>query len=478
MLNAKKLDEAFIDIIRYVQQNRFRAAIDLLKNESPDTFESILKKLSAKTTGTEEMRRLAELKSLRNLRPCVDDELILRIDGRLENAELPVDAKHPIILPNRHTLTRLIVLNKHAESGHAGPSYTLVKTRFWIIFGISSVKSILSECNKCARREATPIRQFMADLPACRVTACNKPFKFCGVDYFGPYIYRQGRSDCKAWGLLFTCKCMRAVYVEIVTSLDLNNFPLAFSRFTNLRGAVGTVYSDNGSIFRAAAEQLPKLINSTDLCNSLRKRNINWVKIPPYAPSQGGSWENMIKLIKNSLGRALEGVRRKPSFIELQTFVSDAVRIVNDRPLTAVSSVLNDLSPLTPACFLGQQLAPNTPVGAFHNTGDLRRDYHYNATLAHKSSKCWIKGCLPTLQGRNKWRVTQKNLFVGQLVLVGDADNISKRGAYRLGRVHRVYPQTYKGREIVCRATTAVLKNSGSGDIEYVLRDIFKIAPI
>ena len=98
------------------------------------------------------MRRLAELKSLRNLRPCVDDELILRIDGRLENAEFSVDAKHPMILPNRHPLTRLIVLDKHAESGHAKPSYTLMKTRlrFWIIFGISGVKSILSECNKCA----------------------------------------------------------------------------------------------------------------------------------------------------------------------------------------------------------------------------------------------------------------------------------------------------------------------------------------
>ena len=74
--------------------------------------------------------------------------------------------------------------------------------------------------------------------------------------------------------------------------------------------------------------------------------------------------------------------------------------------------------------------------------------------------------------------MTQENLFVGQLVLVGDADNISKRGAYRLGRVHRVYLQMYKGREIVRRATIAVLKNSGSGVIEYVLRDISKVAPI
>ena len=61
----------------------------------------------------------------------------------------------------------------------------------------------------------------------------------------------------------------------------------------------------------------------------------------------------MVKLIKNSLGRVLKEVRRKPSLTELQTFVSDAVRVVNDRPLDTVSSVPNDLSPLTPACFLG-----------------------------------------------------------------------------------------------------------------------------
>ena len=219
VLGANNLGKAFIDIIKYVQHNRFGAAVGMLQKESPDAFNSMLRKLNVKTTCPEEMRRLAELKSLRNLRPCVDEKLILRIDGRFENAELPVDAKHPIILPSRHPLTRSIALNEHVDSGRAGPTHTLMKTklRFWLIFGISSAKRILSDCSKCARRKATPIRQLMADLPACRVTACNKPFKFCRVDYFGPYIYRQGRSDCKTWGLLVACMCTRAVLVEIVT---------------------------------------------------------------------------------------------------------------------------------------------------------------------------------------------------------------------------------------------------------------------
>jgi len=87
-----------------------------------------------------------------------------------------------------------------------------------------------------------------------------------------------------------------------------------------------------------------------------------------------------VKLIKQALGRALVNVRRKSTLIELQTFFSDAVRIVNDRPLTSVSYHPIDLAHIIPASFLGHQLATNTPVGTFHDLGDLRRDYLYNAT--------------------------------------------------------------------------------------------------
>ena len=118
------------------------------------------------------------------------------------------------------------------------------------------------------------------------------------------------------------------------------------------------MYSDNGSTFVAAADILPTLLSSTDFYNSLRKRSINWVRITPYAPSQGGSWESMVKLFKSSLKRVLNSTRRKPSLIELPTFTLDAVRIVNDRPLTAVSDEPNDLTPICPTSFLEQQLSP------------------------------------------------------------------------------------------------------------------------
>ena len=91
----------------------------MLTKESPDAFDSILKRLSDRATSAEETSRISELESLCNLGPCVEVNSMLRIGGRLKNAELPLDTRHPLIFPSEHALTRLIVLHEHVEASHA-----------------------------------------------------------------------------------------------------------------------------------------------------------------------------------------------------------------------------------------------------------------------------------------------------------------------------------------------------------------------
>ena len=131
-LDAKYLDDALLDVVKYVQWNYFGAAVDCLKNNSPDEFDSFLKRMIEKAVDVNDLRRISELKTLRPLRPCIDAGSILRVEGRLENADLPSDAKHPIILPCRHALTRLIVLHEHFKAAHAGPSFTPVFLKPWV----------------------------------------------------------------------------------------------------------------------------------------------------------------------------------------------------------------------------------------------------------------------------------------------------------------------------------------------------------
>ena len=174
-----------------------------------------------------------------------------------------------------------------------------IRQRFWIIYGIGSVKHYIADCGECALPKAKPVRQLMADLPSFRVTTANKPFHISGTDFLGPILYRQNRSDCKAWGLLFTCLSTPCLHVEIVAGFDLNNFLLAFSGFTNLRGHVETVYSDNGSTFCAAADVLPKLIDSSEFINSTCKHGLNWAeyhRMPLAKEGAGNQWLNFSKM--------------------------------------------------------------------------------------------------------------------------------------------------------------------------------------
>ena len=116
----------------------------------------------------------------------------------------------------------------------------------------------------------------------------------------------------------------------------------------------------------------------------------------------------MVKLFKTALLQVVGHALRLPTLIELQTFTLDAVRVVNDRPLTTLSDQPNDLLPITPSCFLGQGLAPNTSLGKFYDKGDLRRDYSYNATLAHKFWLSWAKGYLTNLQSRKNGELARR----------------------------------------------------------------------
>ena len=226
------------------------------------------------------------------------------------------------------------------------------------------------------------MRQLMSDLPFSRTATCHKPFTRSGLDYFGPLNYVEGRSTRKAWGLLFTCMASRAVHVEIVTALTLKEFLLAFSRFNDVRGKIDCIVSDNGTTFQAAAKILPTLLSAPEFRNSLRKKGISWEFIPPYAPAQGGTWEAMVKQFKLILQRTLSATLRKPSLIELITFCSNAVRIVNERPLTPLSDDPKDSIVITPASLLTPGFDIYTPVGTAHDRDHLRRDYRFNLALA------------------------------------------------------------------------------------------------
>ena len=103
--------------------------------------------------------------------------------------------------------------------------------------------------------------------------------------------------------------------------------------------------SDNASMFLSAAEELRSLFHSPSLHDSLSKRGVEWQFIPKRAPWFGGFWERLIGLTKTTLKKVLG--RTYINLAGLQTIITEIEAILNDRPITYVSSDIGDPEPLT-----------------------------------------------------------------------------------------------------------------------------------
>ena len=423
-LTVSELEEAERMIVRQVQEESFPADLEKTKKGS-----------------------LAKLKPFR-------EDGLLRIGGRLNRSSLDHDSKHPFILPKDHIVSELITLHYHCLNGHTGSHQTLSKTRerFWITKGTSYVKRILKRCQICKRENAKPGEQVMAPLPAVRTSSDEDglvyPFAAVGIDYFGPLFVKLGprtRSKnpalAKRYGCIFTCLRYRAVHIEVSEDLSTDSFISAILRFVGRRGPPRVIYSDNGSNFKGAEVEVIEALKSWNLekiQGSLSRRGIEWVFNPPGASHQGGVWERLIRSTKKIL-RSLVG-NRELNDESLRTFLVEVEKIMNDRPITPVSSDPRDLEALTPSHILLMRQNLSTSIKNFDKEQSYKARWEQIQSLASTFWERWIHEYLPTLQTTQKWLERKPNFSVGDLVLVVDKD--VQRGRWPKGLVEEVFPDT------------------------------------
>ena len=127
---------------------------------------------------------------------------VLRLSGRLANAAISEEAKHPAILPPHHHITKLLIWHFHQKTGHSGTERVVAESRqsFWIVKGQATVRRVLAKCVPCRKRKAPTSTQYMADLPEDCVTPNEPPFTYIGVDYFGSLVVKRARSEVKRYG--------------------------------------------------------------------------------------------------------------------------------------------------------------------------------------------------------------------------------------------------------------------------------------
>ena len=201
----------------------------------------------------------------------------------------------------------------------------------------------------------------MGDLPPERVNIPSRPIENTGVDYAGPFYYKEGLRRAtkyiKCYMAMFVCLATKAVHIEISADLSTETFLNVLKRFISRRGRPANMYSDNATNFVGAENELTELREMFNNENSVRKiinslsaENIQWHFIPSRAPHHGGLWEAAVKSAKRHLHKVLENASVR--YDELVTFTVQVEAVLNSRPLTVISADANDPSPLTPGHFL------------------------------------------------------------------------------------------------------------------------------
>lgn len=400
--------------------------------------------IAACTAGTP----VASKSPLKSLSPFLDHQGLLRVGGRISNAHISFDTKHPILIPKKCHLAELLIAHTHITNMHSGPQLTAASLRqkYWIVSAKNSIKQYIHCCAVCIRHAKQPGRQLMAPLPEHR-TNPTRAFLTSGVDYAGPIVIKlqpgRGTKTSKAYIALFICFSTKAIHLELVSSLTSEAFLAAFRRFVARRGKCANLFSDCGTNFIGASKELRNLHNTlinqlknTSLADKLAMDGTQWHFNPPGAPNFGGIWEAGVKSVKHHLRRTIGETLL--TFEELATVLAQIEAILNSRPISPMSDDVNDPQALTPGHFIIGEPMNSVPDPCLPEKITPGRRWQLIQQFTQHFWQRWRREYIVTLQHRYKWTQRHENINIGALALIIDEN--APPTQWSLGRVVEIHP--------------------------------------
>ena len=396
-------------------------------------------------------------KSLRSLRPFLDDRDVLRVNGRLNSCWwLDYRLRNPILLRPHGFLPKAILKDVHqVQLRHAGgPEQLLNESRklYWITSGRSLAKKVIDTCLACRIKSLKAYRPVMANLHPNRL-GCGQEleaFRHVGVDMAGPFLTkgppgtRSNRVDFKRYMLIISCTVTRAVCLELMTSAEADSCLMALERFAAVYGVPSSVNSDSGANFVALKKEIDRrnqLWKECQQTSAAKFPDLEWTTNPPYSANWGGHFERLIGSAKTAMSKVMLNRAGDLRDEELSTVFKKVQDILNNRPITTTPTSVEAHQALTPNCFLKVANRSRSWVAPDANLRLFKR-HRLIENVIEQYWKLFTANFIPKLHRTEKWTNDVKPIAEGDLVaiLLPNTPN----GRWPLAKITKVFPSKDK----------------------------------
>ncbi|KAJ8723447.1 hypothetical protein PYW08_003359 [Mythimna loreyi] len=256
----------------------------------------------------------------------------------------------------------------------------------------------------------------------------------------------------------------KLVHIELVSDLTSSAFIAALRRMAARKGSPKHLYSDNGTNFVGANKILQEefeQIQDTfdqDFIKEVTSMEIEWHFNAPSWPTAGGLWEAAVKSLKYHLKRVVGD--QKLTFEEFSTVLAQLEAILNSRPLCPLTEDPDDFDFLSPSSFINH----NQDMTILETETDMRTRWHLTQKIVQDIWKRWHTEYLTQLSARSKWRHSQPNIQLNDIVTINDAN--LPPGKWAVGRVVQLHP----GADGHTRVVTLKTKNG------FIKRPVLKLS--
>ena len=296
------------------------------------------------------------------------------------------------------------------------------------------MKKVRGKCWGCKRFCTKAFQSPPPSRLSTTQTQGNTPYQVIGVDFAGLIKYRTKSKAVKK--VLYGCSLTRGVFLDLLLSIEIEDFVSSFKWFITHRGRPKVIYLDNGSTFKAAAKWLKQAWANEKLNNYLAQQCITWKFNLSRAPWWCGQFECLIGLFKNTFYKTIGNATLHWS--ELEQVILDVEVALNNWPFTYLEDDIQ-LPPLMPNLMLNLNMndLPN-PEPHYLPDKEFQKRVRYLTHCKEMMWNSWSKEYVHNLRAQHRQAGGEQTPRpkIGEVVTL--SEDAKNRNCWNLGIVQHL----------------------------------------